>query len=150
MSMWTEDADWRDLIKKADAYKAVGQPTIYLHGNCVFPWELVTEVEPGGGMRMSMHTGVRLTAVHPETGLQFDWSIDIESREANGKGHYEIDLRACRELMAKLPASPRQQLRAFFAECAGKVQEKWQEWQAVADQQKRMADSLHSLAILKD
>lgn len=150
MSMWTENADWRDLIKKADAYKAVGQPTIYLHGECVYPWELVTTVEPGCGVRMSMHTGVRISALHEPTGLRFEWSVDIESREANGKGHFQIDTKACRELLAKLPASPRQQLRQYFAECAGKVQEKWQEWRAVADSQKRMADVLHSLAILKD
>jgi len=148
--MWTENADWREIIKKADAYKAVGQPTIYLHGDCVFPWELVTEVKPGGGVRMGMSVGVRISALHAETGLRFEWSLDIESREANGKGSFEIDTKVCRELMAKLPAVARQQLRAYFAECAGKVQEKWQEWQAIADSQKRQADVLHSLAILKD
>src|SRR5688572_15736949 len=103
MSMWTENADWRDLIKKADAYKAVGHTTIYLHGECVYPWELVTKVEPGGGIRMGMSVGVRITAEHAETGLRFDWSVDIESREANGKGSFEIDTKVCRELMAKLP-----------------------------------------------
>lgn len=136
--------DFRDCLKKADAYKAIGQTRIYLYDGSVFPWEHVTKVEPGGSHRIDISTSVRLTA--HIGGLEFSWSFDIEDRDANGKGHYEINVGKCREILGKIPDAARAQLREYFAECAGKVQEKGQEWQKIADRQKRDADLLHSLA----
>jgi hypothetical protein len=143
--MYLNEADYREVLKKADAYKAIGQTRVYLGDGSVFPWDSVTKVEPGCSIRMEMATGVRLSA--EVGGLQFEWSVDIEKREANGKGYFEIDVGICREILSKLPTAARQQLRTYFAECAGKVQEKGQEWQQIADRQKRAADLLHSLAI---
>lgn len=139
-----EVLDYRDALKKADAYKAIGQTRIYLYDGSVYPWEHVSKVEPGGSHRLDIATSVRFAAVID--GLEFNWSWDIEDRSANGKGYYEINVGACREVMGKVPEAARQQLREYFAECAGKVQEKGQEWQRLADRQKRDADVLHSLA----
>lgn len=139
-----ETLDYRDCLKKADAYKSIGQTRIYLYDGSVFPWEQVSEVEPGGSHRLDISTSVRMTAFID--GLEFSWTWDIEERSANGKGHYEINVGACREVMSKLPARARRQLREYFAECAEKVQEKGREWQKIADRQKRDADILHSLA----
>lgn len=50
------------------------------------------------------------------------------------------------EILSKIPVTARQQMREYFAECAGKVREKGQEWQRLADRQKRDADILHTLA----
>lgn len=139
-----ETLDYRECLKKADAYKSIGQLRIYLYDGSVFPWEHVSKCEPGGSHRMDIDTSVRFSAFID--GLEFSWSWDIEERSANGKGHYEINVAACREVLGKLPATARQRLREYFAECAGKVQEKGQEWQRHADRQKRDADVLHSLA----
>lgn len=139
-----EAIDYREALKKADAYKSIGQTRIYMYDGSVFPWEHVSEVEPGGSHRLDISTSVRFSA-HID-GLEFSWSWDIESRDANGKGHYEINVGACREVLSKVPATARHKLREYFAECAGKVQEKGQEWQRIADRQRRDADILHSLA----
>lgn len=142
--MYLEATDYREVLKKADAYKAIGQTRVYLGDGCAFPWDAVKKIEPGCGYRMGMATGVRLTA--EVDGMQFEWSVDIEGRSANGKGYFEINEDVCRELLNRIPATARQQLRAYFAECAGKVQEKGREWQRIADDQKRAADVLHALA----
>lgn len=139
-----EVLDYRDALKKADAYKAIGQTCIYLYDGSVYPWEHVSKVEPGGSRRLDISTSVRFAAVID--GLEFSWSWDIEDRSANGKGYYEINVGACLEVLSKVPQAARQQLREYFAECAGKVQEKGREWQRLADRQKRDADVLHSLA----
>jgi hypothetical protein len=139
-----DSLDYRECLKKADAYKAIGQTRIYLYDGSVFPWEHVTSVKPGGSHRMDISTSVQMTA--QVDGLEFCWSWHIEDRSANGKGHYEINVGACREVLSKLPESARTEMREYFAECAGKVQEKGQEWQRYADRQKRDADILHALA----
>lgn len=141
-----EVLDYRECLKKADAYKAIGRTRIYLYDGSVVPWKHATKVEPGGSHRLDMATSVRFEA--DIDGLQFCWSMDVEQNSANGKGHYEINVGLCREVLGKIPEAARAQLRTYFAECAGKVQEKGQEWQKIADRQKRDADILHSLATI--
>jgi hypothetical protein len=148
--MYRDNIDYRDVLAKADAYKTTGETRIHLFNAEVYPWHLVTKVDPGGSHRLDIATSVRITAVDPATQIEFSWSFDIEDQSANGKGSYQINIGACREVMGKVPAAARQALREYFATCAGKVQEKAQEWQAIADRQRRDADALHSLAVLKD
>lgn len=139
-----EVLDYRECLKKTEAYKSIGQSRIYLYDGSVYPWEHVSSVTPGGSHRLDISTSVRFEACID--GLEFSWSWDIEDRDANGKGHYEINVGRCREIISKLPKPARAKMRAYFAECAGKVQEKGQEWQKIADRQKRDAGVLHELA----
>ncbi len=136
--------DYREVLKNAAAYKLTGQTRIYLHGNYDLPWDHVTSVGPGCCIRLYMTTDVNCIATID--GFEFRWSVDIERPDANGKGHYEIDLEACTMLLSRLPARPRAQLQKYFAECADKVLAKGKEWTAIAISQMTYADRLFELS----
>ena len=138
---------WQDKIKLADHYKAIGYSDIYLSrhdGDEPFPWEYVTDCEPGGSHRLDIATTVRFTAKHP-SGLEFSWCFDIEPDDANGKGHYQIDSAACQKVLKQIPAPAAKKFRNYLAECAVKVREKADEWQSLAARQYRDAEILKQL-----
>jgi len=140
--------DYKQAIKLAEHYKAIGESRICLsRDESEKPWHLVTNCEPGGSHRLDISTSVRFYAVDPGTGLHFDWSFDIEPYEANGKSSYEIDARACRNVLAKLPAKTAIQFRAYLAECAEKVAARGDEYFKLYQRQHADADALRKLSV---
>jgi hypothetical protein len=139
--------DYKEAIKLAKHYKALGMTRVYLNKDeAEKPWHLVTKCEPGGSHRLDISTSVRFFAVDPDSGLHFDWSFDIEPYEANGKGSYEIDAKACRNVLAKLPAKAAKQFREYLAECAEKVAAKGDEYFKIYQRQQADADTLRKLS----
>jgi hypothetical protein len=140
--------DYRHVLAHADAYKTARRSRVYLDSDQggELPWHLVTTVEPAGHRRIDMWVSFLFKATDPASGIQFVWFLDIEAKEANGSGYYQISDSQIRRTLALLPAAPREQFRTCLAECAAKVQEKWREYQRIADMQKRDADVLHRLA----
>lgn len=136
---------YSEALKKAAALREIGETSIYLSGG-EFPWEHVVSVEPGGSHRMDISTDVRFEAQCPESGLGFRWNFDIEPRSADGKGSYEIDALACREVTKLLRGEPLAQWRVYLRECAGKVRAKGLEFQKAADRQLTDAVLLSDLA----
>ncbi len=138
---------YRKAIKLAEHYKAIGETRICLSGDDENkPWHLVTKCEPGGSHRLDISTSVRFYAFHPESGLNFDWSFDIEPYDANGKSHYEIDARGCSDVLAKLPSGAAQAFRKYLAECAEKVAARGDEYFKLYQRQHVDADTLRKLS----
>ena len=140
------DMTYKEAIKNAKHLKAIGQTKVYLRDDHDFPWEHVTSVEPGGSHRLDMATSVWFQAKDPATGLVFQLSFDIEPYTANGKGHYEIDAHACRNVMSKLHGEARKLFSDYLAGCAAKVEAKAKEWNEITRKQFKDAEILFSLS----
>ena len=138
---------YTEVKKKAAALRELGETSIYLEKDdpCL-PWGHVTKVEPGGSHRLDIATSVVFHATCPETKLDLRWFFDIEGRDANGKGHYEIDAAACMEVTGKLPAEAKETWRSYLLGCAEKVRAKGMEWRAIADKQMTDAAKLADCA----
>ncbi|GEM_PF-3463333 len=139
---------WTEIVKKADAYKSIGQEEVYLYGqdNDDYPWEFVVSVESGGSHRFDINTDVWFRAEHP-SGLKLRWSFDIEPSNANGKGHYEIDTDGCKQVLKLLPLDARQAFQDYLTNCSQKVHEKAEEqWQWV----QRQFQDAETLRVLGD
>ncbi len=134
LAIMMNDMTYDEAKKKATALQELGQTSVYLRGG-EMPWEHVTSVEPGGSHRLEISTSVWFKAKCPETGLEFRWSFDIEPLSANGKGSYEIDAAACRNVTSKLKGDALAAWREYLRECAEKVRSKGDEWRKIADKQ---------------
>jgi hypothetical protein len=129
------DIKWRDAVKNADAYKKIGETTIYLfRGDDDLPWEFANHCEPGGTHRMDIATDVRFTADHP-CGLTFQWTFDIEGRSADGKSYYQIKIVEIGQLLAMLPQDCAKSFRDYLKQCSVKVRERGNEYQDIASKQ---------------
>lgn len=106
-----------EAIARADAYRTIGDTTVYL-SEAPYPWEYVTSCEPGGSHRLECDTSVRFVASHP-SGLVFQWTVELEHRTANGKGHYEVDTSTVLQARKALEGNPvRVQYDAYLERCA--------------------------------
>ena len=56
------DESWREIIKKAEAYKAIGQTDIHLFRAPEYPWGQVTEVKEGSTWRFNQPVSVSFSA----------------------------------------------------------------------------------------
>jgi hypothetical protein len=125
---------WKEAVKKARHYLAVGQHEIYLSDSDEKPWALAIRCEPGGTHRLDINTDVWFYAQH-SSGLQFRWSFDIEPRSANGTGSYDIDVNAIQNVLYKLPPKVQLQFKNYLMTCIEAVENKAVEWQAITDKQ---------------
>lgn len=132
--------------KNAVHYKAIGQTEFWLsRGDEEMPWEIAASCEPGGSHRMEIATSVRFAGTDPETGFKFSWSWDLEPWNANGKGHYELDVAGAKAVMRKLPERCRKAFERYLQDCIKAVRKKGEEWEAVTQSQFKYAKSLESI-----
>lgn len=141
MKDWT----YQEAIEKADAVKALNLGEIYLNKG-EKPWHIVDGCKPGSSHRLEIRTNVWFSGTDPTTGLRFRGSFDIEPRSANGKGSYEIDAAACRDVLEQLSGDAREKFQTYLADCAEKVAAKADEWRSLVAQQDRDAAILRKLA----
>lgn len=136
---------YRDAIAKAVHFVAVDQTTIYLDDDDPdLPWDAVTRVESGGGIRLNGPAGVYLCA--PRAGLTFKWSVDFEGRDANGKSVSLFDRPRLRELMRKLPSPARAAFAQFLAkEVLPVVEKRTTEYRGYLNQQLDSEDCVRGL-----
>ena len=146
--MLTEDqaCEWRQAVKLAKHHRALGHTHIYLkHDQHDKPWHLVTEVEPGGLMRLGQSVSVWFIATHPKSGLRFRWSLDLEPREANGSGNLQIDVAGCRAVLEELPAPMAAKFRAHLERLAGATEKQAQEYLTEHRRWAKRAQELRSI-----
>lgn len=68
------------------------------------PWELVSKVTTGGGVRWGVEIDLRFEAVHP-SGLTFSWSYYIENRDNpySVQGGPTLDFENIKKVIVRLP-----------------------------------------------
>lgn len=132
--MFLDSKNWKDVVKKAKNYKAVGQDRIYLdrQKNLDYPWDFVTKVEPGNLHRYSTHISVSFTAKH-KSGLEFQWSVDYEPHSASGTGTFKIDTDLLKKVGYLVPASKRADFLTVIGESAKAVEKQADEYQNAAN-----------------
>lgn len=127
---WTYD----EVKAKADHLKAIGTTEVYLDKE-PYPWHLVDKMETGGSHRLDITTSVWFYATEPDSGLALRWSFDIENREANGKGYYEVNQKDCCRIIKLLPAKPREQFRQYLLNCAKSIEKNAKEYLDIANRE---------------
>ena len=137
---------FQDAVREAEALLRLGQAVVYLDDEDPgLPWGLVDSIEPGGTHRSGIQVNCITTAPHPSGGT-FRRFVTIESREADGKGYYMIDVAGCRRVAGLLPLKARREFGAYLADCAAKVAARGAEFLEVAQRQLRMGEDLRQLA----
>lgn len=119
------DTTYEQAKRNADAYKRIGQTRIYLGREDDKPWERATKCEAGGMHRLDLAVSAAFS--FEEDGLCYGWHWDLETRGANGKGIYEIDVESCKHVMRRLKGDARIQFREYLRDCAAKVKAKGEE-----------------------
>lgn len=136
---------FQKAVDNAKALIDMGQERVYLYGDDKDrPWEHVTSASPGGSVRLDITTSIRMSAPHP-CGLTFEWTFDIEPRSANGSGHHQIDVAGCKEVLAKLPDTPRAELASHLRSCAKEVRNNALQFKAAYERQEQCAIELESI-----
>jgi len=90
---------YAEALEKAEHLKALGQTELYIEADDA-PWAIATEIEGGGSYRFG--GPVSFYVVAEAQGLTFKWNVDMETRDANGKGVSHYDRDGLREVMRKL------------------------------------------------
>lgn len=143
--------DYKEVLAKAEHYKAVGTIQVYLdRGKDIddYPWHLATGCSEGGSHRMDIATDVRFEARDPITAMEFHWTIEIEPHSANGSG-YQIDTIQCRKIIGLLPKSVATIFRAYLSECATALRKRGREFETAYLQHMHDSDALIGLSMFK-
>lgn len=120
-----------DYVKLAKHYKAIGSTEIYLYD---VPTELLSQVcsvTDGGSYRHGVPVSVTMKIRH-RSGLSFRFSVDFESREANGSAHIQIDGHKLRGIYESLPSSAKKQFLDALEAPIQKAREQADEYRRAA------------------
>lgn len=139
---------WQEAVQKAEHLKALGRTEVYLDREDDAPWFLAESVEEGGGHRLEICTSVVFRGRHLSSGISFRWFFDIEKREANGQGYYQIATEDCQAVIQKLPHQCKKLFKAILLDNAKKVETKAKEWAAITKQQFADAETLRRIVNL--
>ena len=140
-----KDWTYQEVEEKAEAIKTLGFDEIYLsHDSEQKPWHLATDLEPGGTHRLDIATSVWFCGTSL-SGIPIRWSFDIERETANGKPYYEIDIKGCRDVLAKLLEPCKSQFRKYLSECASAVEKSAQKYSKVARAELSTAKALRAI-----
>lgn len=131
---------WREMVEKADAYKATGQTEIYLDREDfdALPWELVREAGEGGSYRNDIPVSISFEGVHP-SGLTFKWFWNLETYDANGRSGYWLDVPHVLRTLERLPEAARPSFLAYLKRVADAIDKQADD--ALAYVQKQYAQS---------
>ena len=138
-------SSWTHCITLAEHFLAVGQRNILLGGTDSLPWHLVPNLYPAGSRRLGMDTNVEFEAIHP-CGLRFQWFFDLETRDADGKDHYSLDIAAIQRVTYLLPPQARHMFVALLTACADAIRRRGEDYAALAAHQAATAQALLALA----
>lgn len=111
------NTSWREQVLLAEHYLAIGQTTCWFstYGDDFdldsLPWHLVTSVARSGslliGGGVEIANSAKFIAPH-ESGLTFDWSLDLAKYGTGGR----VDLELVERVLPRLEGEP---LRQFLA-----------------------------------
>jgi hypothetical protein len=134
-----------DEVKlKAGHLKAIGETEIYLSKE-PYPWHLATKMEKGGSHRLEIATSVWFYATEPDSGLALRWSFDIEDRDANGKGYYEVNQKECCRVIQLLPSQVKKQFKQYLSDCADVIEQNATQYLDIANREFGVAKILRGI-----
>ena len=140
---------WQERVELAEHYLAIGNIDHFIYGRDLdrdtLPWEFVTEVKGGGSHRLDIQVELEIHAAHP-CGLTFYWWVPLETRDADGRSTYRIDVDGVLDVLTRIPAKARPPLRAHLRHVSQSVLKAAAEQQGYADIQKRAGDALYALS----
>ena len=137
--------DWslKDVERNAEHIKALGLVEIYLSQGDM-PWELATTYRPGGSHRPDIDTSVWFEGKSP-SGIPLRWSFDIESRDANGKGYYKVNVAGCQEVVLRLNEPCLSAFKRYLTRCADVIDKNAREYEGIAENERATARILRSI-----
>lgn len=135
---------YEHAVKNAEHFKAIGETNLWLEREGDKPWQHVSDIKEGCCVRIDVRTDAHFVAVHP-CGLTFNWTEDLEDRDANGRGVYGFNVKAIRAIAQKLPAQIAVKFAAMLKETAKVIRTKADEWQRAADEQRQQAIALERI-----
>ena len=135
---------WTWHVDRAGAHLELDQSCIYLNGEGP-PWHLVDSVKSGGVHRMGISVSASFTASHAPSGLTFRWHLDYEDRDANGSGHFQMNILRLRSVLTLLQAPMRAEFALILGETLRKVRERIAEFRTLADESEAGVNSLGAL-----
>jgi len=138
-----KDWDYQGVEQNADAIKKLGYDEIYLSKG-EYPWHLATHCSEGGSHRLNIYTDVWFEAVSP-SGIPLRWSFAIEPHSANGKGTYFIDVKGCREVIAKLQEPCRTDFKNYLNTCADAIEKQARELRSAMERELKTVETLRSI-----
>lgn len=104
------DLTYKKALELKEHLLAIGETSIYLRcgpelSQDDLPWSKVTKVENGSSWRLDMPSSVRF--IVDEAGLTFQWSMDLEKRDASGRGVHMFDRERIRFVTTILSSTGR-------------------------------------------
>lgn len=139
-----KDWTYKDVKLRGEHFKALGVTEVYLSEG-PYPWSKVHKMAPGGTHRLDIATSVWFYATDPKSGLELRWAFDVEGRQANGKGYYEIDQRGCSHIISLLPPIPKEQFRKYLVDCAKSIEKNAKEYLDISKREFNTASVLRSI-----
>jgi hypothetical protein len=135
----------KDVLYNAEHYAAIGQTDIWLDENDPdLPWADVVEVSASGSYRLNGPNGFRCVA--KRDGLTLQWSVDFETRGANGASVHMFDRDKLRAVMMRMPAPIRQKLATWMeAEVMPGIEKTTAEWREYLNRQLDSEDCVRGL-----
>src|SRR6185312_15617295 len=137
------DKNWKEILRLAKHYKAIGFTDHWLSREENAPWHLVTDISADGSLvRMGLTVAINFRAKDPKTGMTFRWCVDIETRAANGASKFLIDVPRLRAIKQNLSAENAKKFKHILAEKAQAVRKCGDEYNKTATEQFVMAQQL--------
>lgn len=108
-----QELTYAEALAKRDHLIALGERRVSLKNDAAdLPWQNISKVEASGSFRFSGPCGARF--IVEDRGLTFNWSVDFEHRNANGKGVSLFDRDRLRETMRRMSSGGRYLFGAFL------------------------------------
>jgi hypothetical protein len=144
------DVTWAEALQQVEHRLALGMTDVYLHTkwDATLDWSKCVDMDTGGGHRLEMATSVVFK--FRDKGLEGRWYLEIEGREANGKGYYQVDVPAIQKVMALLPDMVRAKFCAYLLDGADKIEANAANYQAIATNEYGTCSALRTLARPKE
>jgi hypothetical protein len=139
------ERNWKEYVRLAKHYKAIGQTEIWLNRDKDAPWHLAQSVEAGSVYRLSTPVSFDFKGRDEKSGLTFRWSFDIEESNANGRSLFQVNVDAARRVKDLLPATVANRFANQLEVTAKAIREKGKEYTEHAHAQFAMADALDNI-----
>lgn len=101
----SRDFSYAEALEHAEHLKALGETTVYLRRDTEFPWDIAEGVQEGSHYRLN--GPVSVWVIGRKNGLTFKWSLDFETRSADGSWGADFDRERLREAIMKMPKRAR-------------------------------------------